>query len=109
MLIILQEINLNYAAGRGCGGGGGGYSAGRGDGGGGGDRDGRGKGNRNRNRRTPENENFARHIMDQYYSTHGGCNHASRDFTKKVANHNDEGTMDNRLGGSNPFCSPNQA
>ena len=65
MLCILQEIRLHYAAGHGGKGGRGG-------------RGGRVQGNRNRNCRTPDNTNLARYITDQYCSTYGSFNQASR-------------------------------
>ena len=98
ILRLLQEMHLNYAAGRG-------YRCGRD---GGGDKGGRGQGNRNKSRRTPENANLARHTTYQYCSTHGGCSHASQDCTRKAANHNDEATMENCLDGSNTCCPPIQ-
>ena len=96
MLRILQEVHQAYGqGGRGL--------AGRGGQGG---RGGRGYGNRNRNRRTPDNANFARCVTDQYYHTHGECNHISGDCTKKAPGHNGAATIGNHLRGFNAFCQP---
>ena len=58
------------------------------------------------NRRTPDNANFNRRVRDKYCHTHGACNHASRDCTRKAPGHRDEATRQDRMGGSNAFCTP---
>ena len=58
------------------------------------------------NRRTPDNASFNRRVRDKYCHTHGACNHVSRDCTRKAPGHRDEATFENRLGGSNAFCTP---
>ena len=96
MLRILQEIYLNYAAGR----------VGKGDRSGGIGRGGSGQGNCNRNLRKPDNANFAHCITDQCCSTHGSCNHVSRDSTRKSSTHKDEATINNLISDSNAFRPP---
>ena len=61
---------------------------------------------RGRNRRTPDNASFNRRVKDKYCWTHGACNHASGDCSRKAPGHRDEATFANRMGGSNAFCPP---
>ena len=52
---------------------------------------------RTNNRRNNNNRKF-------YCWTHGRCNHSSANCRNKAANHKDEATINNRMGGSNKGC-----
>ena len=54
--------------------------------------------------RTPDDASFNRRVTTSYCHTHGACNHNSGACTTKAPGHQDNATMDNRMGGSNAFC-----
>ena len=57
------------------------------------------------NRKTRDNANFPRRTTNQYCWTHGGCAHGSKDCSAPALGHWKEATFENRMGGSNAYCS----
>ena len=68
-------------------------------------------GNNRRGRRTPkktpDNASFNRSQTDKYCWTHGACGHASSVCRAPASGHKQDATFENRMGGSNAFCSDN--
>ena len=66
-------------------------------------------GQRNRRRqprKTLDNATFNRNVTDKYCWTHGACGHESNQCNAKAHGHQDNATLENRMGGSNAFCNP---
>ena len=69
------------------------------------------KGNIRRGRRTPkktlDNASFNHSQTDKYCWTHRGCGHLSSTCCAPAQGHKEDATFENRMGGSNAFCSNN--
>ena len=55
-------------------------------------------------RKTPDNTTFRRNNTSKYCWTHGGCGHDSNGCRAKASGHQDAATFENRMGGSNAYC-----
>ena len=58
-------------------------------------------------KKTPDNASFNRSQTDKYCWTHGACGHLSSGCRAPAAGHKEDATFQNRMGGSNAFCSDN--
>ena len=58
-------------------------------------------------RKTPDNASLPRKKTDKYCWTHGGSGHTSITCRAKAPGHQDNSTFENRLGGSNAYCTQN--
>ena len=57
-----------------------------------------------RAKKTPDNATWPRRDTSKYCWTHGGCGHLGSGCKSKAPGHKDEATFDNRMGGSNAYC-----
>ena len=64
------------------------------------------RGRRRQPHKTPDEASFNRRFTNKYCWMHGACGHNSKECNIRATGHQEAATLEQRLGGSNAFCSP---